>query len=150
MIEHLAPPTADQLAHLAKTHHAAFAPNTRGWTMEEIGRLAANGLLLATPTLAGFAMFSLVLDEAELLTLAVRPSHQRQGLARQLLRTGKQTLISQGISTVFLEVAADNLAAIALYETEGFYQDAVRRGYYSRPNGQVVDALLMKSSLKPV
>ena len=47
---------------------------------------------------------------------------------------------------MFLEVAADNLAAIALYQATGFAKVGVRKGYYPHPDG-AKDALVMRRTL---
>ena len=51
-----------------------------------------------------------------------------------------------GCETMFLEVAADNAAALGLYRTAGFVQAGLRRGYYHRPGGDM-DALVLRRDL---
>lgn len=69
-----------------------------------------------------------VLDEAEILALASRVL--RSGHARRLLEETRHQLAARGVERLFLEVAEDNPAAIALYETSGFGLVGRRRGYY--------------------
>lgn len=95
--------------------------------------------------LAAFAVFSYVLDEAELLFIAVKPEAQGHGLGRGVLREALKALHLQGIHTVHLEVASSNAPALALYRAEGFAQVGFRAGYY--PGGG--DAVLMTRTEVP-
>lgn len=77
--------------------------------------------------------------ETELLNLAVAPELRRQGIGGRLL----QDLLGRFPGTVFLEVRASNTAARELYQTYGFKEVTVRKGYYSEPSE---DAVVMKNS----
>ncbi len=132
---------------LAKAHLAAFAPTSRGWSGHEIADLARTGLLLADDHDRGFALFSRAADEAELLTVAVHPDHQRQGLARDLLNTAEEILQEGGVRQIHLEVAADNPGAIALYEALEYRISGRRKQYYRRAEGTRIDAVLMMKKL---
>lgn len=147
MIQRLASPAEDRLARLASVHQAAFAPASRGWSTAEIATLASAGALFADDRDRGFVLFSHAADEAELLTIAVHPDCRRQGLARELMATARENLSKTGARTIFLEVAADNLVAIALYVALGFSAVGTRRGYYRRSSGARVDALMMSLEL---
>lgn len=87
-----------------------------------------------------------VSDEAEILTLAVAPGYRRRGLAHQLLTTASGLLAQKAVRRLFLEVAADNWAAQALYQKRGFAEVGRRRAYYQRGQ-QTTDALLLATSL---
>ncbi len=93
------------------------------------------------PPLAGFAAFKRVLDEAELLNLAVDPDHRRKGIARALLKAATCELLAHGVSRVFLEVRASNEPAISLYAAAGFKLQRLRRDYYHDP---IEDAIVME------
>ncbi|MFV0473883.1 MAG: GNAT family N-acetyltransferase, partial [Pikeienuella sp.] len=139
-------PDAARLARLARAHRAAFPPEERGWSAAEIGALAANGRLIAREDDEGFALISLAADEAELLTLAVAPALRRQGAGRALLAAAMAQAAAGGATTMFLEVAEDNEAAIALYRSAGF-APAGRRPRYYRRGAALVDALLLRVSI---
>lgn len=93
--------------------------------------------------LQAFVLISVVVDEAEILTIATDPSAQRRGYARVLLQHLIAHLAHKNIRSLFLEVAVDNPAAIALYEGLGFRQVGRRPLYYSRRGGVLVDALIL-------
>jgi ribosomal-protein-alanine N-acetyltransferase len=99
---------------------------------------------------AGFLLGRAVAGEAELLTLAVAPDARRRGLGRKLLARFLYQARLRGADRAFLEVAADNPAAIALYESAGFAKVGSRRAYYLTPDGQRVDALVLARDLAPV
>lgn len=97
---------------------------------------------------AGFILGRAVAGEAELLTLAVAPEARRRGLGRKLVARFLYQARLRGAGTAFLEVAADNAAAIALYARAGFAETGRRRGYYITPEGARVDALVMARALQ--
>ena len=94
-----------------------------------------------------FLLLRVVADESEILTLAVRPSARRQGLAALLVTAALGMARGMGAQFIFLEVAADNTGAIALYEKSGFKRHGTRRGYYARGGAPAVDGLLMRCEL---
>ena len=85
-----------------------------------------------------------MLDEAEVLTLAVRPHARRHGRGRALVQAAADLLAHAGAAELRLEVAADNAAALALYAACGFEPTGRRRGYYARGAGApAMDALTL-------
>ena len=131
-------------------HADAFASvGERGWTRQEIAELlAAPGatgfLVLAGGEAVGFALCRIAADEAELLTLAVRADRRRRGAGAALLRLVVALVRERGARHLFLEVGADNLAALHLYRQAGFEAVGQRPGYYSRPERKVADAIVMR------
>lgn len=134
-------------ASLADIHLRAFN-QSRPWSEEEFARLLADPKTLLLHTANAFVLVQYVLDEAEILTLATDPEVQRQGLATKLLQNLNQACLDKGIIRLFLEVSAENLPAIALYQKGGFTQTGQRAGYYRLKSGQRVDALLLEKRLK--
>ncbi|MGA0806249.1 MAG: ribosomal protein S18-alanine N-acetyltransferase [Pseudohongiellaceae bacterium] len=94
--------------------------------------------------LLGFAEYTLVADEGELLNLAIDSEVQGRGLGRALLRATLDELREKGARRCLLEVRRSNDPAIALYTREGFGLDGVRKAYYTprRPQELPEDALL--------
>jgi ribosomal-protein-alanine N-acetyltransferase len=95
----------------------------------------------------GFILTRATSYDAEILTLAIEPIFRRQGLARMLTDAAAQLAATLGAESLFLEVAEDNPAAIALYANLGFVQVGRRRGYYARAGATPVDALVMRRDL---
>lgn len=120
------------------------------WTQQNFSdALAAGYLGLALwrgETMLGFAWFMRVLDEAELLDIAIAPDHRRQHYANTLLAYAYAQLSRTGCAAVHLEVRATNLNARALYASQGFSEVGIRPSYYPAGHGRE-DAILMKKAL---
>ncbi len=132
-------------SQLSCLHHAAFA-NERPWSSDELEAMLASKHVALFTQLHGFALARTVAGESELLTIAVDPNYQSRGMGRSLVQAWLMNA-SQEADVAFLEVAADNLGAIHLYQTEGFAEIARRKGYYARKNSDPVDAILMQRQL---
>lgn len=91
---------------------------------------------------AGFCILQPVLDEANLLLMAIDPAQQGKGLGYQLLETTVAMLKNNPVQ-IFLEVRESNLAAIKLYEKSGFHQIDLRKNYYPNSNGSREHAIIM-------
>ncbi len=87
----------------------------------------------------GFAMTRSVLDEMELLLIAVDPAIQRRAIGRGLLERVLQSAQISQVKRLFLEVRQDN-PAIKFYENRDFERIGIRPGYYSGHDGQRRDA----------
>lgn len=131
---------------LAAIHAAAFT-QSRPWGAAEFADLLAGQFTHLVGDARSFALFQVISDEAELLTIATHPGHQRQGLARQVMTNWHNRAIQLGASRAFLEVAADNDSAIALYGSCGYTPCGLRSAYYHRKNGPDVDAVVMECLL---
>ena len=95
----------------------------------------------AAGTLLGYTVAWFVLDEAELANLAVAPDARGNGIGALLLEGALAASDARGSATMFLEVRASNLPAIALYTAHGFAEIGRRRAYYRKP---VEDALILR------
>jgi len=129
-------------AALAAIHAACFTV-PRPWSAAELADLIASHSTLLAEASDGFALARVAADEAELLTIAVRPEARGRGLGSALLRDVLAAAAARGAGRMVLEVAADNAAALALYRREGFAECGRRRGYYAAPDGRRIDALIM-------
>ena len=94
----------------------------------------------AAGMVAGFAVASLLPPEAELEIIAVAPTVQRRGLARQLFFSLATELRTAEVIGVMLEVRATNQPALEFYRRLGFVETGHRPRYYHDP---VEDAILM-------
>lgn len=131
---------------MAETHAAAFA-QARPWSAEEFAGLLDQRFCHVTGDTNCFALFRVIADEAELLTIATHPNTQRQGRARACMSLWHGRARALGATQAFLDVAADNHPALALYAACGYAQSGTRTGYYPRPEGTVCDAILMSRNL---
>jgi ribosomal-protein-alanine N-acetyltransferase len=126
------------------TLHARCFQSPPPWSKADFAGFLADPLaFLLVEGDAGFLLGRAVAGEAELLTLAVAPEARRRGLARKLVSRFLYQARLRGAEAAFLEVSAENTAAIALYESAGFTRTGLRRGYYRTPEGQRIDAVVM-------
>ena len=95
---------------------------------------------------AGFAMSRTVIDETELLLIAVRPGVRRTGIGRALLDRAIADATADGSDWLHLEVRDGNGAAL-LYAQAGFVQVGRRRQYYRGQSGRLFDALTFRCRL---
>lgn len=94
--------------------------------------------------LAGYAIMRILLDEAEILNVAVDGGFRRRGIGREMMEHLLGAARGEGVSNVFLEVRESNTAARRLYESLGFCPIGKRRRYYIKPTE---DAIVMCASL---
>jgi tRNA threonylcarbamoyl adenosine modification protein YeaZ len=96
---------------------------------------------------AGFALARRAADEAEIISIGTAPAFRRRGIARRLVGGLADRLIGAGARALFIEVAAGNHAAQALYQALGFVPAGLRKGYYAKSGGTAEDAIVMRLAL---
>jgi len=94
----------------------------------------------------GYGIMSTGAGEAHILNLCVAEEWRNRGLGAQLLGHLLEFARSLGVIEAFLEVRPSNTAAIRLYQSEGFSQIGVRRGYYQAVGGRE-DAVVLRRTL---
>jgi [ribosomal protein S18]-alanine N-acetyltransferase len=127
--------------------HAAAMDTGRAWSAAEFADLLRSPGCFAVGDARAIVLGRAVAGEAELLTIAVKPEHRRAGLGGALLDAFEAEAVARDASVAFLEVAADNAPAIALYLRHGYAEAGRRNGYYVAPDGTRRDALLMSRTL---
>lgn len=125
--------------------HLASMTTPRPWKEAEFRDLLALPQSVAATHRHGFALGRVILDEAELLTVAVAPEARREGIGRACLDTFHDMALARGADTAFLEVAETNHAARALYDAAGYSVAGRRRGYYA--GDPPVDAIVLHGRL---
>ena len=142
----LQPLEACHAALIAGMHRVAFAEPWNEPAMTTLLAMAGSfGFLAHAERPEGFILCRAVADEAEVLTLLVLPPYRRRGLATALLAKAMGAARDLGVSAMFLEAAANNKAALALYSALGFGQVGSRTHYYA----DGTDALVLRCSLPP-
>jgi len=134
---------------IAALHAASFR---RGWSDGEVEQLLFDPNVVADRVTIGRALVGFILtrwaaDEAEILSIAVDAAARGRGLGGKLLQRNLQRLVALGVRAVFLEVGADNAAALALYQRMGFEQVGKRERYYGTDAAPDSTALVLRREL---
>lgn len=108
---------------------------------------SAWALIAETDRPVGFLLASTAADEAEILSIGVAPNARGKGIGKSLINFLVQHAKSKGAIKIFLEVASDNTAGLALYDGAGFKRVGLRRNYYKRRGNRFVDALILRRDL---
>jgi ribosomal-protein-alanine N-acetyltransferase len=139
------PATAADLDRLLVLEKVCFPedPWTRGMLTDELTRPGGIFVVLEEPgrPVVGFAIGWAILDELHVLQVAVDPRERRRGLGRRLMEHLHAEAARSEVA--WLEVRADNPAAIGLYEAFAYERIALRRRYYE----DGCDAVVMRRPL---
>ena len=140
---------------LSEIHASAFK---RGWSDAEFEALllqpGVHALLahyrnaFGRRIAAGFILYRLAADEAEILSVAVTPACRRRGIGKALLEDALRHLYREGAQSIHLEVEDSNLAAIGLYRGVEFRESGRRAGYYAQGRETPGGALVMLRQLR--
>jgi len=143
-----------KLVPLAEEHLEAVMEIERDlfsqpWGVEDFKRLISKPEAISLTALAenkiiGYSCCWVVIETAELGNIAVAREYQGRFVARALLEATIKACQKRKVTVLFLEVRSSNRRAIELYNSYGFAQIGIRRGYYSHP---VEDAIIMKLEL---
>ena len=141
--------TLRDASRLAQLHGASFH---RGWGEGEFERMIAERNTLVHRLrlgrkIVGFAASRMGADEAEILSIAIDAGYRGRGFSRDLLITHLGHLAGRGVRRMFLEVEENNAPARRLYERAGFAVVGRRERYYHAPDGEQLNALLMRRDL---
>ena len=127
------------LGNLAELHAKCF-PH-KPWGAADFADLQKSGCeIIASQN--GFIVYRAVADEAEIITIGVAPDARRTGIAAAMLGIIEGDLKKRDVKHIFLEVAADNAPARALYQNNGYVEIGVRPGYYGG-----IDAIMMRKDI---
>lgn len=142
------PATMADAAALAGLHAASFAHPWSVVTFESmLSERAIHAHVAEGRGVTGFIVSRLVLDEAEILSVAVESRARGIGIGRRLVAANLDSLVLARVRQVFLEVDAANRPAIAVYDRLGFVEIGCRAGYYRAADGSRHDALTMRLDL---
>ena len=137
---------ADHVAQVAALERLCFADP---WSEKSIASELNNPLALwlvavEGDSVVGYIGSQTVLDESDMMNVAVHPDHRRRGVAEALVTALSDALKARGSVSLTLEVRASNEPAKALYEKLGFALAGRRPNYYRNPKE---DALILRKML---
>ena len=131
------------MAQVAELEKLCFADP---WSEKSVASELDNPLSLWLVALdgdrvAGYVGSQTVMDESDMMNVAVHPDYRKQGVATGLIVGLVEELHKKGSRCLTLEVRASNAPAISLYEKLGFLQAGLRKNYYHNPKE---DALILR------
>jgi ribosomal-protein-alanine N-acetyltransferase len=145
---HIIPFKSAYLEPASKLHQVCFEEfwslSTLTETIAEPTTLAFIAVQLPQEILIGFTIARLILDEAEILTLAVSSHLRRQGIGKALVETVLNAVCKKGAQHIYLEVANNNTAALKLYSLFKSEKYGERANYYCNNKGLKKSAILLK------
>ena len=135
--------TAEHVLQVAALEKVCFSDP---WSENSVASELENPLscwlvALDGETVAGYVGSQTVLDETDMMNIAVHPDFRRKGVARGLILALIGELKQRGSHCLTLEVRASNAPARTLYESLGFAHVGTRRNYYQNPKE---DALILR------
>lgn len=132
-----------QIAELEKLcFHDPWSENS---IASELGnRLSVWLVALDEEKVVGYVGSQTVIDETDMMNIAVHPDYRNRGVATELIMELTQQLKKRGSRGLMLEVRESNSAAISLYKKHGFVQVGCRRNYYRNPRE---NALILRKEL---
>ncbi|WP_017904392.1 ribosomal protein S18-alanine N-acetyltransferase [Pseudomonas asplenii] len=138
--------TEADLDAILKIEYAAFShPWTRGIFTDALKSYQV-WLMFEGNQQVGHGVIQVIIDEAHLLNITVKPENQGRGLGLRLLEELMKQAYALGARECFLEVRDSNQTAYRLYERYGFNEVGRRRDYYPAVGGRE-DALVMAATL---
>lgn len=131
IVQEVGPPFAEILSTL---HADGFNGREHWSTSDFTTLLSLRGALCLLASVggepAGLLVARCIVDEAEILTIAVARPSRRRGVARALVQALQEHAQNNGVARIFLEVSVLNDAAKRLYLDTGFVSTGLRRHYY--------------------
>ena len=135
--------TQEHISQIAQLEKMCFSDP---WSEKSIAteldcRLSCWLVALEGDQVVGYVGSQTVIDETDMMNIAVHPDYRRKGVAEMLIGELILALKERGSKALLLEVRASNNPAIALYEKLGFCQVGRRPNYYRNPKE---DALILR------
>ncbi len=126
-------------------HRESFSP---AWPEHDMQQHLARDLVLGYEMeggLRGFIILALAADQADILILVVHHDARQRGIGQALLAAAENKAYQQGVRTVFLDVAEDNIPALRLYQNSGYQPIGRRPAYYRRAHGRIAALTFCKT-----
>ena len=130
------PISQDDLSQIAEVERRShIAPWTEKHFEEEMAKPYSRIFLLTDDEtdekIAGYVVFWVLGEDAQILNVVVDPPWRGQGYSRLLVLRAIQIARAENISNIRLEVRRSNIVALSLYQSLGFYICQLRKRFYS-------------------
>ena len=131
---------ASHVAQIAELEKLCFSDpwSANSITSELDNKLAFWLVAMEEDQVAGYIGSQTVMDETDMMNVAVHPDYRRKGIAEALINDLVENLKKMGSRCLTLEVRASNVPAITLYEKLGFTEIGRRKNYYRNPREEAL------------
>lgn len=124
----------EHLSEVASIEEMSFS---LPWSLESLELMlteqASALVALEDGRVLGYVGMMCVLDEGQIINVAVHPDARRRGVGRRLMEAAQTYAKERGIVFLSLEVRESNIAARSLYSSLGWEEQGIRKGFYSHP-----------------
>lgn len=135
----------EHLSEVASIEEMSFS---LPWSLESLELMltdqASALVALEDGRVLGYVGMMCVLDEGQIINVAVHPDARRRGVGRSLMQAAEAYAKERGIVFLSLEVRESNIAARSMYSSLGWEEQGIRKGFYSHP---VENACVMTKSI---
>ena len=135
----------EHLSEVASIEEMSFS---LPWSLESLELMltdqASALVALEDGRVLGYVGMMCVLDEGQIINVAVHPDARRRGVGRTLMQAAQAYAKERGIAFLSLEVRESNIAARSMYSSLGWEEQGIRKGFYSHP---VENACVMTKSI---
>ena len=135
----------EHLSEVASIEEMSFS---LPWSLESLELMlteqASALVALEDGRFLGYVGMMCVLDEGQIINVAVHPDARRRGVGRSLMQAAEAYAKERGIVFLSLEVRESNIAARSMYSSLGWEEQGIRKGFYSHP---VENACVMTKSI---
>lgn len=115
------------------------------WSENQIANIPENACYLGAfcdDELCGIGSAYFVLDECQIMNIAVSQNYRKNGIGKGIINEIIKKSLEKGCNYITLEVAEDNLPAIALYEKCGFIAVGGRKNFYGSTSAIIMEKQL--------
>ena len=124
----------EHLSEVASIEEMSFS---LPWSLESLELMlteqASALVALEDGRVLGYVGMMCVLDEGQIINVAVHPDARRRGVGRSLMQAAEAYAKERGIVFLSLEVRESNIAARSMYSSLGWEEQGIRKGFYSHP-----------------
>lgn len=125
---------AEHIYEVARLEIVCFSePWSEKSLAEELKNENSHFLVAVSDKILGYIGVQEICGEAYITNVAVFGEYRNAGIGRALLKAACKGAKERNCEFITLEVRESNLAAIALYESEGFEKAGLRKNFYSNP-----------------
>ena len=133
--------TSEHISEIALLEKGCFSsPWSENSLSEELNNESSHFIVAVSDNVLGYIGVQEICGEAYITNIAVFKEYRKSGIGRNLLKSAIDGAVSRNCEFITLEVRESNTSAIALYSSQGFVKEGIRKNFYEMP---VENAVIM-------